>query len=62
MAKYRVNLALNVGYTATVEADSEAEALEQVKTLAESGISNVGDEIDYVDTDDICTQVEIEYE
>lgn len=62
MTKYRVNLALNVGYTAIVEADSEAEALEQVKTLAESDISNVGDEIDYVDTDDICSQVEIEDE
>lgn len=55
--KYRVTLSLNVGFTETVEAESADAAIDRVKSLAESDISNVGDEIDYVTTDDSCTQV-----
>jgi len=57
--KFIVTLCYNVGYTATVEADDEDQAIDLAKEQAEIGIP-AGDEdhIDYVDCDDSCTQTE----
>lgn len=55
--KFVVTLSFNVGYTDTVEAESEDEAIKMVQDAAEATLIGVGDCVDYADCDDSCTQV-----
>ena len=56
--KIMVTLCYTVGYTTTVEAEDEKEAIYLAKEEAECDIGGCSDNIDYVDGDDSCTQTE----
>lgn len=60
--RYLVNLTYTVGYTTTVEAETESEAFELAKTEAETNAFANDDcdgvsYIDYAECDDSCSQV-----
>ena len=55
--KFVVTLSFNVGYTDTVEAESEDEAIKMVQEAAEATLLDADDCVDYADCDDSCTQV-----
>lgn len=56
--KIMVTLCYTVGYTTTVEAEDENEAIDLAKETAECDIGGCSDHIDYVDCDDSCIQTE----